>query len=166
MRMKKKLLIVLLLLVSIYGPAQRFQKINKLESLLNSETDLKKLVSGCYELSILYESSNPEKAMENALRSLTISKSLQDNVGIVNAYNQIGLLELNFAQYQAALDAHYSALRKNEQTKDQKGVSLSNLFIGQVYQEKGEFQIAEGFYKASLVRLRCFIFVLIKAKIK
>jgi len=150
MRMKKKLLIVLLLLVSIYGPAQRFQKINKLESLLNSETDLKKLVSGCYELSILYESSNPEKAMENALRSLTISKSLQDNVGIVNAYNQIGLLELNFAQYQAALDAHYSALRKNEQTKDQKGVSLSNLFIGQVYQEKGEFQIAEGFYKASL----------------
>ena len=68
--MKKKLLIILLLIISFQGLTQRFQKINKLESLLNSETDLKKLVSGFYELSILYESSNPEKAMENALRSL------------------------------------------------------------------------------------------------
>jgi signal transduction histidine kinase/CheY-like chemotaxis protein/HPt (histidine-containing phosphotransfer) domain-containing protein len=148
--MKKKLLIILLLIISFQGPAQRFQKINTLESLLNSETDLKKLVTVFYELSMLYESSNPEKAMENALRSLTISKSLQDNVGIVNAYNQIGLLELNFAHYQAALDAHYSALKNNEQAKDLKGISLSNLFIGQVYQEKGGFELAEDFYLASL----------------
>ena len=147
--MKKKLLIVLLLLVSIHGSAQRFQKINKLESSLNSETDHKKLANVLCELSKLYEPSNPEKAMENARRSLTVSKSLQYNMGMVNAYNQIGVLELNFAQYQAALDAHYSALRNNEETKDQEGVSLSNLFIGHVYQEKGEFQIAEGFYKAS-----------------
>ena len=150
MRMKKKLLIVLLLLVSIHGSAQRFQKINKLESSLNSETDHKKLADVLYELSKLYEPSNSEKAMENARRSLTISKSLQYNMGMVNAYNQIGVLELNFAQYQAALDAHYNALRNNEEAKDLEGVSLSNLFIGHVYQEKGEFQIAEGFYKASL----------------
>ena len=148
--MKKKLLIILLLIISFQGLTQRFQKINKLESLLNSETDLKKLVSGFYELSILYESSNPEKAMENALRSLAISKGLQDNVGIVSAYNQIGLLELDFAHYQAALDAHYNALKNNEQTKDLKGISLSNLFIGQVYQEKGGFELAEDFYLASL----------------
>jgi signal transduction histidine kinase/CheY-like chemotaxis protein/HPt (histidine-containing phosphotransfer) domain-containing protein len=148
--MKKKLLIFLFLLGSIQGSAQRFQKINKLESLLISETDHKKLVNVCYELSKLYEPTNSEKAMENARRSLTISKSLQYNEGIVKAYNQIGILELHFAQYQAALDAHYSALRNNEQTKDQRGVSLSNLFIGQVYQEKGEFQIAEGFYNLSL----------------
>jgi signal transduction histidine kinase/CheY-like chemotaxis protein/HPt (histidine-containing phosphotransfer) domain-containing protein len=148
--MKKKLLIVLLLLVSIYGSAQRFQKINKLESSLNSETDHKKLADVLYELSKLYEPSNSEKAMENARRSLAVSKSLQYNVGMVNAYNQIGVLELNFAQYQAALDAHYSALRNNEQIKNQEGVCLSNLFIGQVYQEKGEFQIAEGFYEISL----------------
>ena len=96
-----------------------------------------------YELSKLYEPSNSEKAMENARRSLAVSKSLQYNTGIVNAYNQIGVLELNFAQYQAALDAHYSALRNNEETQNQEGVSLSNLFIGHVYQEKGEFTIAE-----------------------
>ena len=103
-----------------------------------------------YKLSKLYEPSNSEKAMENARRSLAVSKSLQYNAGIVNAYNQIGILELNFAQYQAALDAHYSALRNNEETQNQEGVSLSNLFIGHVYQEKGEFKIAESFYKASL----------------
>jgi signal transduction histidine kinase/CheY-like chemotaxis protein/HPt (histidine-containing phosphotransfer) domain-containing protein len=148
--MKKKLLIVLLLLVSIYGSAQRFQKINKLESSLISETDHKKLADVLYELSKLYEPSNSEKAMENARRSLAVSKSLQYSVGMVNASNQIGVLELNFAQYQAALDAHYSALRNNEQIKNQEGVCISNLFIGQVYQEKGEFQIAEGFYEISI----------------
>ena len=148
--MKKNLLIVLLLIVSIQVDGQRFQKINKLESALNSETDHKKLANVLYELSKLYEPSNIEKAMENARRSLTISVSLQYNAGITNAYNQIGLLELNFAHYQEALDAHYSALRNNEQNKDQKGVSLSNLLIGQVYQEKGEFQIAAEFYDAAL----------------
>jgi len=148
--MKKKIFIVLLLFISIHGFAQRFQKINKLEASVNTETDPKKLADALYELSKLYEPSNSEKAMENARRSLTISKSLQYNIGMVNAYNQIGVLELNFAQYQAALDAHYSALRNNEEAKDQEGVSLSNLFIGHVYQEKGEFQIAEDFYKTSL----------------
>ena len=115
--MKKNLLIVLLLIVSIQVDGQRFQKINKLESALNSETDHKKLANVLYELSKLYEPSNIEKAMENARRSLTISVSLQYNAGITNAYNQIGLLELNFAHYQEALDAHYSALRNNEQNK-------------------------------------------------
>ena len=148
--MKKKIFIVLLLFISIHGFAQRFQKINKLEASVNTETDPKKLADALYELSKLYEPSNSEKAMENARRSLAISKSLQYNIGMVNAYNQIGVLELNFAQYQAALDAHYSALRNNEEAKDQEGVSLSNLFIGHVYQEKGEFQIAEDFYKTSL----------------
>ena len=148
--MKKKLLIVLVLLVSILGHAQRFQKINKLEAAVNSETDPKKLANDLYELSKLYEPSNSEKAMENARRSLAVSKSLQYNTGIVNAYNQIGVLELNFAQYQAALDAHYSALRNNEEIQNREGVSLSNLFIGHVYQEKGEFKIAESFYRASL----------------
>ena len=148
--MKKKIFIVLLLFISIHGFAQRFQKINKLEAAVNTETDPKKLADALYELSKLYEPSNSEKAMENARRSLAISKSLQYNIGMVNAYNQIGVLELNFAQYQAALDAHYSALRNNEEAKDQEGVSLSNLFIGHVYQEKGEFQIAEDFYKTSL----------------
>ena len=148
--MKKKLLIVLILLISILGHTQRFEKINKFEAAVNSETDPKKLANVLYKLSKLYEPSNSEKAMENARRSLAVSKSLQYNAGIVNAYNQIGILELNFAQYQAALDAHYSALRNNEQTQNQEGVSLSNLFIGHVYQEKGEFKIAESFYKASL----------------
>ena len=148
--MKKKLLIVLILLISILGHAQRFQQINKFEAAVNSETDPKKLANILYELSKLYEPSNSEKAMENARRSLAVSKSLQYNTGIVNAYNQIGVLELNFAQYQAALDAHYSALRNNEETQNQEGVSLSNLFIGHVYQEKGEFTIAESFYRASL----------------
>ena len=148
--MKKKLLIVLLLFISVHGSTQRFQKINKLESSLNSETDRKKLAIELCELSKLYEPSNPEKAMENARRSLTISKSLQYNSGIVNAYNQIGVLERNFAQYQAALDAHYSALRNNEQNNNQSGVAFSNLFIGNVYQEMGRFQIAEDFYLASL----------------
>ncbi len=148
--MKKKLLIVLILLISILGHTQRFEKINKFEAAVNSETDPKKLANVLYKLSKLYEPSNSEKAMENARRSLAVSKSLQYNAGIVNAYNQIGILELNFAQYQAALDAHYSALRNNEETQNQEGVSLSNLFIGHVYQEKGEFKIAESFYKASL----------------
>ena len=148
--MKKKLLIVLLIIASIQVQSQRFQKINKLESLLNSETDHKKLANVLHELSVLYESSSSEKAMESARRSLTISKSLQYNEGIVQAYNQIGLLELNFSQYQSALDAHYSALRNNEQKNDQKGISLSNLFIGQVHQEQGEFELAEGFYETSM----------------
>jgi len=148
--MKKKLLIVLILLISILGHTQRFEKINKFEAVVNSETDPKKLANVLYELSKLYEPSNSEKAMENARRSLAVSKSLQYNTGIVNAYNQIGILELNFAQYQAALDAHYNALRNNEETQNQEGVSLSNLFIGHVYQEKGEFKIAESFYRASL----------------
>ena len=148
--MKKKLLIVLILLISILGHTQRFEKINKFEAAVNSETDPKKLANVLYKLSKLYEPSNSEKAMENARRSLAVSKSLQYNAGIVNAYNQIGILELNFAQYQAALDAHYSALRNNEETQNQEGVSLSNLFIGHVYQEKGEFKIAESFYRASL----------------
>ena len=131
--MKKKLLITLLLLVFIGGSAQRFQEINKLEESVNSETDPKKLANVLYELSELYESNNSEKAMENARRSLAVSKSLQYNMGIVNAYNQIGVLELNFAQYQAALDAHYSALRNNEETNNQEGVSLSNLFLSSLF---------------------------------
>ena len=148
--MKKKLLIVLLIIASIQGSAQRFEKINKLETLLKSETEQKNLINVSYELSKLYASSSPEKAIENARLSLAISKSLQDNVGMVNAYNQIGLMELSFAHYQEALTAYHSALKNNEQTKDQKGVSLSNLFIGQVYQEKGEFHKAENFYDAAL----------------
>lgn len=136
--------------MSFSGKAQVFQKINNLESSLNSETDHKKLADMFHELSKLYESSNSEKAMENARRSLTISKSLQYNEGEVNAYNQIGVLERNFAHYQAALDAHYNALRINEQTENQKSISLSNLYIGHVYQEKGEFEIAEGFYSNSI----------------
>ena len=148
--MKKKLLLALLLLAFINGSTQRFQEINKLEASVNSETDHKKLANVLFELSKLYESSNSEKAMENARRSLAVSQSMQYNMGIVNAYNQIGVLELNFAQYQAALDAHHSALRNNEKTKHQEGISSSNLFIGHVYQEKGEFLIAESFYRASL----------------
>ena len=75
--MKKKIFIVLLLFISIHGFAQRFQKINKLEASVNTETDPKKLADALYELSKLYEPSNSEKAMENARRSLAISKSLQ-----------------------------------------------------------------------------------------
>jgi len=148
--MKKAFLISILLLSCLFGQTQVFQKINNLEASLNSETDHKKLADMFYELSRLYESSNTEKARENAQRSLTISKSLQYNEGEVNAYNQVGVLERDFAHYQAALDAHYNALRINEQTKNQEAISLSNLYIGQVYQEKGEFEIAEGFYSTSL----------------
>lgn len=134
--------------VSVFS--QRIDRINDLELQLKTETAHDKLVDIYYELAAIYKSNSPQKSKEYAEKSLTISKSIKYIKGEVRALNQLGELERNFANYDRALELHYTALRINEERADQKEIAGSYIFIGKVYQEKGEYDMAGEFLQKAM----------------
>jgi len=130
--------------------SQRIERINDLELQLKTETAHDKLVDIYYELAAIYKSTSPQKAKEYAEKSLTISKSIKYTKGEVRALNQLGELERNFANYERALELHYSALRINEERADQKGIAGSYIYISKVYQEKGEYDLSGEFLENAM----------------
>ncbi len=130
--------------------SQRIERINTLEVALQTETEHDKLVDIYHELASLYKSSDPIKARDYAQKGLTISNSIHYTKGTISALNQIGVLERDFANYPQALDAHYEALRINEEKSDKKGEATSYIYIGKVYEEQGDFESAQDYYNKSL----------------
>jgi CHAT domain-containing protein/Tfp pilus assembly protein PilF len=130
-------------------------RIKVLEDLvqLYQETDNKKQLANTYTiLSNVYILLNEsvEKIVEIARKSLTLSNTLKDTVGMIYAYKTMGNIYSNLNNYKEAISQLQTALRLSFNIND--SLQAANIYseLGVIYYIIGNYKFAEDFYKKSL----------------
>jgi tetratricopeptide (TPR) repeat protein len=138
--MKKILFLFTALLFIIPCLAQEVHKTDSLESELKN-LRAEKLESGnrfpkmkdtlsaniLYQLSKSYWSNNPGKAMDYAMQSVSLSEHIGYKTGMANAYNSIGIINMNKGDYFSALESYLKALKINEASADKKRLLIRTI---------------------------------------
>lgn len=72
------------------------------------------------ELFRAYLGSDPDKALNYAYQCLRLSEQIGYKKGIANAYNNLGIVNLNKGDFSSALEFHKKALKIREEIADKK----------------------------------------------
>jgi tetratricopeptide (TPR) repeat protein len=130
---------------------------------IKEEIEDKKGMAASYNnIGIIYHfKGDYDKALEFQLKSLEIKEEIGDKNGMAYSYNNIGLIHWNkgdsqldkniqWAEYDKALEFHFKALETREEIGDKKGVAGSYNNIGLIYAYKDHYDKALEFYFKSL----------------
>lgn len=122
---------------------------DSLELELKKSTDTNK-INILNKLSTAYADNNATKAMEYANLAIELSKPLAFEIGIIKAYNNIGIVYDITGKYDSALINYNNSLvlSKKLNNKRQMANTLNN--IGLVYWNKGELDLGLNHYLQSL----------------
>jgi len=102
------------------------------------------------ELAWTFHSLNPSKAQEYAERAMLLSKELNYNIGLKNAFHNQGLIYHILGNYQQSLIAHLECAKISENIQDDISLSVAYQNIGLVFKEKQDYPKALDFYTRSL----------------
>jgi tetratricopeptide (TPR) repeat protein len=94
-----------------------------------------------------FDFNNSQRYYQEALNEFDKSG---DQIGLANAYRQIGKILLEIGQYKVALEYFQKSLKISEQLDDKKGISDSLNQIGRLYQDKGNYDGALNHYEKVL----------------
>ncbi len=93
---------------------------------------------------------NYDKALNFYMRSLKISKKIDDKNGIAGKLSNIGIIHMDLGNYHEALDFHKQSLEIGKEISNKHRVGLSLNDIGVVYDEIEEEDKALEFYNQAL----------------
>ncbi len=78
------------------------------------------------------------KALDYWLRSMELSQSVNDLVGVAGSLNNIGILYFEQGDYPKALEYHQRSLVMRQRSGDRKGEAASLNSIGEIYEANGD----------------------------
>lgn len=120
------------------------------KSILSSDNDSVKAIL-FLDLSKHYYSFEQDSAIYFANQSIVFSEKLGLKKYQASALNVIGVSNLIKSEYEAALEAHFGALRIRESIQDSVGMLESNLNLGNIYYRSEELEKAAEMYQKALV---------------
>ncbi len=129
---------------------QNIKKINELKYQIQIENNVNKKADQLIELSELLEGFNYTESINYAYEGLTLSKSLHYNQGKIAAYYQISNVERLEGNYDKAIESIQLANEINEAYGDQKGLALSNIYMGYIYVDLEEYESARVYFQYAL----------------
>ena len=150
--MKKVAAYLFLLIIYIgFCPAQNIRIDSLLSSLKISKEDTNK-VNTLNQLSkhAGWAVGDLEKAMQFGLEAKALAEKTHYKKGIASAYNNIGIVEESYGNYQEALENYFSSMKITEEIGDKRGIASSLNNIGIVYYFQGNYPPALKNYFAAL----------------
>lgn len=103
-----------------------------------------------YSLSKHYYAFDQDSAIFFANKSIEISEKAGLKKNHANSLNLLGVSNLIKSNYEAALQAHFEALKIREELMDSVGLLESNLNLGNIYYRSRELDKAAKFYHDAL----------------
>ena len=79
-------------------------------------------------------------ALELSLQAQNLFRSIDEQIGIANCYNNNGLIHDVFGNYSEALKNHLEALKIREAIGDKTGIANSNINISLIYYEQNNME--------------------------
>jgi signal transduction histidine kinase/CheY-like chemotaxis protein/HPt (histidine-containing phosphotransfer) domain-containing protein len=129
---------------------QNITKINELKYQIQIENNVNKKADQLIELSKLLEGYNYTESINYAYEGLTLSKSLHYNQGKIAAYYQISNVEKTEGNYEKAIESIQLANEINEAYGDQKGLAISNIYLGYIYIDLEDYESARIYFQYAL----------------
>jgi len=99
---------------------------------------IKSLCDSCWE----YRLSSPERARKFGETALHLSKKMGYESGLAQAYNDLGILYIDEADYERAIDYFEQAMTLRQQMHDTLGMAALYNKLGIVYQKQGNLRDA------------------------
>lgn len=122
---------------------------DSLELELKNATDTNK-INILNKLSTAYADNNGDKALEYAQLAIELSKPLKFDMGIIQAYNNIGIVFDVTGKYDSALINYNNSLVISKKINHKRLMANTLNNIGLVYWNKGELDLALNYYLQSL----------------
>jgi len=102
-------------------------------------------------LGIIYSSTNDvDKAEEYFLRSLQLSKELNDKNQISRAFHNLGINYGTTGDYEKVLDYYNRSLKIAQEIDDKRGSGPTLTSLGAIYNEIGDYEKAYDFFTRSI----------------
>ncbi|MBK7809795.1 MAG: tetratricopeptide repeat protein [Saprospiraceae bacterium] len=102
------------------------------------------------QIAKVYNGNNPDKAIDYANQSLSLSEQLAYKKGIGNAYNNMGTIFQSKPDYLTSLEFYKKALKIREEAGDKKSIAYSYHNIGNIYRHLDNYPEALKNYFATL----------------
>jgi tetratricopeptide (TPR) repeat protein len=131
------------LLVTI---VQAQQPIDSLKKRLTEVPNDSSRVRVLNRLAWLLRSSDAAQAMEYAQEAQGLAKRVNDDRGLAESYNIIGVMHYRSGAFSQSINAHLQALRIRTKTGDKEGLSISYINLGNVYSDQNNNQLALNYY--------------------
>jgi len=133
--MKKILLLPIALLLSLYGFSQTPLKIiDSLKQIVSKSPPDSIKVKAYSDLCWYYRTVSTDSAFAYGNLALQLSKATKNEVGEAQAYNDIGILHYDLADYKEAMNVYNNALKIRIKLKDTLGLASIYNKIGLCYQ--------------------------------
>ncbi len=129
--------------------AQNTTQIDSLLQVVNKQYDTVQ-ASIYFQIANEYKQNNPSKSQFYAEKGLKIANSLQDTHKVLVAYNLIGLANKHKNNLKVAEQYLKLGLDISRQLKIEKFIGKFSSNLGNIYYDKGEFDLALSFYLESL----------------
>lgn len=107
--------------------------VDSLENILKNTVDQRSRVDLLNQLSLLYLTYQPKRALAYSEESLSLAKSNQYTPGIIVALNRIGESEFRLSNYAKAVDYVTQSLKLAEQNGDSLNLALAYRILGMIY---------------------------------
>ena len=130
--MVKSAFIWILFLTRLYADAQT-NSADTLEFVLKSNRQDTNRVNTLNQLSIVYLTNNPSRALAYANEALRLAQSLQFTPGEITALNRVGENEFRQSNYAKAVDYTTRSLRLAENFKDSLSMAKAYRILGIIY---------------------------------
>jgi serine phosphatase RsbU (regulator of sigma subunit) len=151
----KKAIVILVLLLSIFSRnylnAQKSKAVvDSLQKILASTKDEKLIADYKNQMAYEYVVDNSPKATQLANEALTLATKNEDQLGILNAQNNLGLACYYINQYDDALKHFNKASEIARALKNDSKLAVALNNIGLVYDDKADYNNALTYYLQSL----------------
>ncbi|MCK4353306.1 tetratricopeptide repeat protein, partial [candidate division WOR-3 bacterium] len=91
-----------------------------------------------------------KEAMLHSLNAVNLAKKENNQDGLAYAYNTLGSLYYQTAEWEKAIKYYKGELNIGEKISNEQHIAFSSCSLGLIYWKMGKWQLAEKFYKKSL----------------
>ncbi|MGZ8537226.1 MAG: tetratricopeptide repeat protein, partial [Flavisolibacter sp.] len=146
----KKVLILLIFLLSIQTDFAQNPDIDKMMDKYVAEKDANKRIDIFYHSTVQIGESNPVLGLHYAQSLLEYSKNNNDKIGEAYAMSFMGKMYTVSGNVEKGLEYAISGKTIAEQTDNEKLIALTNSMLGLIYTNLSDFDKAASFYQASI----------------
>ncbi|MCP9199566.1 tetratricopeptide repeat protein [Gramella sp. GC03-9] len=148
-------------IANIYLDSEEYQKaLDRFKSIRENFDGADSSATNLVPFSVIYNNEGIanenlgfyDEAEQHYQKAISLSKKLEEQYYLANAYSNMGSLEVKRQNYLEALEWHQKALEIRETGNYSLGIAQSETHIGAIYIELDQPSQAEGFLRKSLER--------------
>ena len=92
-----------------------------------------------YQISVAYWGVDPDKAIDYANQTLTLSEKAEYKKRIGDAYNSLGVVNTDKGDYTLATEFLLKAIKICEEIDDKPGIAKTSLNYGAILKDQGKY---------------------------